>query len=52
VIKKKYLLTMMMVADLKLQLQDLENLSQLSKKMVQLLLVTRLKSLMVPQSFC
>jgi hypothetical protein len=52
VIKKKFLLTMMMAADPKLLLQDLQSLSQLSKKMVQPLLVTHLKSQMEPPLFC
>jgi hypothetical protein len=52
VIKKKFLLTMMMAADPKLLSQDLQSLSQLSKKMVQPLLVTHLKSQMEPPLFC
>jgi hypothetical protein len=51
VIKKKFLLTMMMAADPKLLLQDLQSLSQLSKKMVQPLLETHLKSQMEPPLF-
>jgi hypothetical protein len=51
-IKKKFLSTMMMAADLRLLLQDLLSLSQLSRKMDQLLLVTHPKSLMEPLSFC